>query len=307
MNTLKTILVVVDFSTGSRAALEQAARIAGLNGAHLHVLHVIDSAALTALAESRGSSFDSQMKTASEGASKALDRWMAQSRLPLGCEITIAVGTPLHEILEHERKFRADLLVAGISGAGKAAAGTGTVSTKLARKAGALVLLVRADQPGAFRKIIACIDFSATSRVVAEQARRVAVQDGASVDFLHVWQQPWISMPYGLLLAEAGAPLVAPTPEQRDAHVQIRQRELEEFVRDAAQGIQSAEVLVEAGSYGGGIAAHAQECKADLIVIGSKGRTNLKYVLLGSTAERLLTTLPCSLVVVKPPAEDLPP
>jgi hypothetical protein len=31
MNSLKTILVPVDFSTGSRTALERAARLAGLN------------------------------------------------------------------------------------------------------------------------------------------------------------------------------------------------------------------------------------------------------------------------------------
>jgi nucleotide-binding universal stress UspA family protein len=56
-------------------------------------------------------------------------------------------------------------------------------------------------------------------------------------------------------------------------------------------------------NYGNGIAAHAEEVKADLIIVGHKGRTNLRYVLLGSTAERLLTQLPCSMLVVKPSTE----
>jgi nucleotide-binding universal stress UspA family protein len=46
MNPLKTILVPVDFSTVSRTALDQAARLAGLNGASLHVLHLVDTAAV---------------------------------------------------------------------------------------------------------------------------------------------------------------------------------------------------------------------------------------------------------------------
>ena len=39
--------------------------------------------------------------------------------------------------------------------------------------------------------------------------------------------------------------------------------------------------------------------------MGGKGRTNLRYVLLGSTAERLLTRLPCSLLIVKLPVENI--
>jgi nucleotide-binding universal stress UspA family protein len=38
------------------------------------------------------------------------------------------------------------------------------------------------------------------------------------------------------------------------------------------------------------------------VILGSKGQTNLKYVLLGSTVERLLKEIPCSVLVVRPPA-----
>ena len=303
MNNLKTILVAVDFSTGSRAALDQAARIAGLNGAKLHVLHVIDSAAVSALADAHQESFERRAKTSAEGASAALTRWLEHSKLPPNSEITIATGAPMHEILEHAKKFSADLLVAGITGAGDSPAGTGSVSGKLARKAVTGVLLVRSDHPGPFRKVVACIDFSETSREVAAQAHRVAVQDGALVDFLHVWRDPMLTMPYGLPTADAGAPFFTSTPEFRQEYTRNLQRDLKEFVSEAAQGIQAEVTLYESVSYGNGIAIHAENARADLIVIGGKGRTNLRYVLLGSTAERLLTRLPCSVLVVKLPNE----
>ena len=113
MNTLKTILVAVDFSTGSRAALEQASRIARLQGAKLHVLHVVDSTAVATLASSRESTYESQATAATEGARTALQAWLAHSEVPADAEVTIAMGTPLHEILEktlaRRRKKMADL------------------------------------------------------------------------------------------------------------------------------------------------------------------------------------------------------
>ncbi len=304
MNTLKTILVAVDFSTGSRTALEQAARIAGLNGAKLQVLHVVDAAAVAALAASREENYETHAKTATEGASAALTRWMAQSTAPADYEATIALGNPLHEILEHARTLKADLLVAGIAGAGELPAGAGSISSKLARKAQTPVLLVRTNHPQAFRKIVACIDFSASSREVVEQARHVAMRDGALVDFLHVWQEPWVAMSYPTPFADTGVPAAVPAAEEREAWIQKLRQELHEFVSEAAQDISAVEVLHKAFSHGNGIAAHAQETQADLIIVGGKGRSNLHYVLLGSTAERLLTRLPCSLLVVKLAVED---
>jgi nucleotide-binding universal stress UspA family protein len=49
MHRLKSILVGVDFSECSKAALQQAARMAKWNGATLHVLHVIESMVVTEL------------------------------------------------------------------------------------------------------------------------------------------------------------------------------------------------------------------------------------------------------------------
>lgn len=305
MNKLSTILVAVDFSTGSRTAYEQAVRIAALTSAKLQVLHVVDSAAVAALASSREEPFETHAKVASEGASTALSQWMAQSPAPGTYEVTIALGTPLHEILEHARTLKADLLVAGIAGAGEMPAGAGSISSKLARKALTPVLLVRTNHPQPFRKIVACLDFSVTSRAVVQQAHSVARMEGAEVDFLHVWQEPWAAMAYPTPFADTSLPSVVYSPIEREAFIEGLRKELHEFVGDALKGIESNEVLHEGGSHGNGIAAHAQESQADLIIIGGKGRTNLRYVLLGSTAERLLTRLSCSLLVVKLPVENI--
>ncbi|MDP1586888.1 MAG: universal stress protein [Prosthecobacter sp.] len=296
----KTILAAVDFSTGSRAALEHAARLATQHQARLHVLHVMDSHAIAVLADRRGEPYSSAAANALDGGRKALNSWLAQTHLPEGIWVEVLIGAPLHEILEQVKILRADLLVAGVAGAGENASGTGSVSGKLARTSPVDVLLVRAMHPGAFKKVVACVDFSPHSQRVVAAAREVALRDGAEVDFLHVWSAHGTML---TLAAGSGEAFVNVAEMEKSGHDEQKNNmaaQLHELVKDAAQGIESREVLHEDAKAGNGIADHAQAVSAELIVIGALGRTNLRYLFLGSTAERLLARLACSVLVIKP-------
>lgn len=299
----KTILAAVDFSTGSRSALDHAARLAKLHNARLHVLHVMDAYAIAVLAERRLETFESAAAHALAGSRKALGAWLSQTQLPEGHEVEIIVGAPLHEILEQVKKLGADLLVAGVVGIGEHSSGVGSVSGKLARKCPVDVLLVRSGHPGAFQKVVACVDFSSHSHRVVAAAREVALQDGAAVDFLHVWaaSSSLLSMVGGY-----GEVFVDVADMEKTAHQEEKSNaaaQLHELAKDAAQSISSREVLYEDAKAGHGIADHSQAAGADLIIIGALGRTNLRYLFLGSTAERLLARLACSVLVIKPGEE----
>ncbi len=301
MNTpFKTILIAVDFSTGSRAALEQASRLAQIHGSRLHVLHVIDAAALATLADRRGEAFESAAQSATEGGRRALESWLAQSLMPDGYEITLVIGVPLHEILEHAKSLHADLLVAGIAGEGENSVGAGSVSSKLARKSVIHVLLVRTGQSQPFQKIVACVDFSDHALRVLALTRELALHDHASVDFLHVWQDLGSMLPVMGPFGESGLSLANATMAPRDELITAIQEQLHAFIQTHAQGLTHTEVLHEDRKTGRGIADHARESGADLIIIGALGRTNLRYLLLGSTVERVLIQSACSVLVVKP-------
>lgn len=47
------------------------------------------------------------------------------------------------------------------------------------------------------------------------------------------------------------------------------------------------------------IVEEAQRIGADLIVMGTRGHTGLKHVVLGSVAERVVRTAPCPVLTVK--------
>jgi nucleotide-binding universal stress UspA family protein len=50
------------------------------------------------------------------------------------------------------------------------------------------------------------------------------------------------------------------------------------------------------------VADTAVEVGADLIVIGTHGRTGIAHMLLGSVAEQVLRTAPCSVLTIRPDA-----
>jgi nucleotide-binding universal stress UspA family protein len=139
------------------------------------------------------------------------------------------------------------------------------------------------------------VDFSEASREVVAQAWRVAGRDRAEVHLLHVFQPEW-----RLWTSLNDLPALGSFEQSYRAI-------LEGNLRQFAAGSPNANPIVSvrpAKTHGHGIAEYCRDVNADLVILSSKGQTNLKYVLLGSTVERLLKELPCSALVVRPPVGD---
>jgi universal stress protein A len=130
-------------------------------------------------------------------------------------------------------------------------------------------------------------DFSERSRVTVTHAISLARQLGASIELLHVFETPVNPAPE----------VAARTPLPPDKRAEIDQQLEPEaaLIRDA--GV-PCETLVVWGEPGRVIVQRASERPADFIVIGSKGRTGLAHVLLGSVTESVLRKVRCPVVVV---------
>jgi universal stress protein E len=291
MNQLKSIVAGVDFSPCSRMALQQAVRVAQWNQARLHVVHVIEHLVISDLADALGHTLPQIQTDAVRLAREQLETWLtaAGSRLPHRVEVVVA--PPIEGLLRQVQSVAADLVVLGVRGDALFPSGAGTLATKCLRKAPTKVLLVHELQSLPFRRVLACVDFSPTSREAVKQALCVAAQDQSQVCFLHVFQGPWHRLHYRAFTSEAA-------PEfQRHYRLLLEQR-LKDFVGDTA-GLDARFTVYDATGHGCGIAEYARHMQADLVVLGTKGRTNLGYVLLGSTVERLLRELPCSALTVR--------
>ncbi|HMN41275.1 MAG TPA: universal stress protein [Phycisphaerales bacterium] len=303
MQSLESVVVGVEFSPGSAGALRQAIRIATWNRAAVHAVHVID----TLVAEELGEALAAFQPNAREGliadATRAWGVFASAIEGAAGVSMDVRIDHRVRGILAAAREARADLLVVGACGAREEGAGVGQVALSCARHAMSRVLLVRETQGEPFKTIVACVDFSPTSRSALSQAARVATQDGAALHVLHVYEAPWHQLHYR-----------APTPEAADPRFQKQYRDgLERRLREFAGGL-GREIeylaptfaLLEWRGHRSGIVEYAGKNGADLIVLGTRGRTNLRDVVMGSTAEKVLRESACSVLAVKPEGFEHP-
>jgi nucleotide-binding universal stress UspA family protein len=295
------IVVGVDFTPSSRAALAEALRIAALDGAPVRVVHVIDSLVILDMQEAiPGTPPDLADRLVAD----VRDEWRRFAAGIPGAdaaEFDAVVDGRVHALLKRVRDTGASLLVLGAYGERQANVGVGTLASACVRKSTADVLLVRDTHAGPFRRVVVGIDFSPTSLRAAEQAARFAARDRADLVALHLFTPPWRRLHY-----RAPTPEAAPHFQQqyRDALL----RRLRAFVEPVAvpgAPAPSCE-LVEAQDRRASLVDQARRLDADLLVVGTRGRTNLRYLLLGSTAERALLESTSSVLAVKPADFRLP-
>ena len=141
-----------------------------------------------------------------------------------------------------------------------------------------------------FQRILVPVDFSDHSSQALEMARELAKAFGSKLILLHCYQvSPGAISPYGIVL-----------PEGFDREVrEAAAGRLEEWRGKASEGGVDAEARLSATFPSMGISDAATEEKADLVVMGTRGLSGLKHVLLGSVAERTLRAAPCPVLTVK--------
>ena len=145
------------------------------------------------------------------------------------------------------------------------------------------------------RTILIPIDFSEHSAKALETAVDFAKKFDAKLHLLHCYQIHVGGLsPYGLVI-----------PENLDRDVRdAAARKLAEWREKAsAEGVSAKETVTPLFP-SEAISNTAREIGADLIVMGTRGLSGLKHVLLGSVAERTIRLAPCPVLTVKVEAED---
>jgi nucleotide-binding universal stress UspA family protein len=139
-------------------------------------------------------------------------------------------------------------------------------------------------------RILCPVDFSDFSSHALDHALGIALWYGASVTALYVLP------PVGSLIP-SGDPGLYPgfvfTPED----LQQLKTQLETFVAERHGGVPTESVVLE-GSVSGLIAQTARELPADLLVMGTHGRSGFDRLVLGSVTEKMLRKAPCPLLTV---------
>jgi nucleotide-binding universal stress UspA family protein len=279
---MSAILFATDLSPHADRALARAALLAGGQGVGLGVLHVV-SRDLRSGPDYQAAVAQAMATLREEIADAALPPGLEVTPLPRGGEAGPAIVQAAKELGSRLVVLAAphsDLLVQIFRA---------SVLNHVVRHAPCPVLVVRRRANGAYRRIVVAVDLSQPSRQALETALRL--------------------LP-GEAMAEVQLTLVhARVASMPPAEVAEQQARVDDMLaaalgRLAAEGraVPATEVVVQPGSPEAVVAEAAARCQAELVVVGTMGLTGAANLLLGSTAEALVATLPCDVMAVR--AED---
>ena len=148
------------------------------------------------------------------------------------------------------------------------------------------------------KRILCPIDYSEFSRHALDHAISIAQWYGASATALFVLPQVASLIPAGL--PGLYPPIVFTTDDlqQFEAH-------LDAFVAEGGQNARVETVVVE-GNIAEEITRLARELPADLLVMGTHGRSGFDRLLLGSVTEKMLRKAPCRVMTVPKRVSGVP-
>ncbi len=154
-------------------------------------------------------------------------------------------------------------------------------------------------------KIIVALDGSDASDAVLQVVKRRPWPAGSEIRVLSVTEAVYFPPPAMAGMAAAtypypGTQMTSESLATTNAHLldhatKLAQRGAEELRSTGC----SVEGIGDSGDARDRIVGHATDWQADLIVIGSHGRTGLKRWLLGSVAESVVRHAPCSVEVAR--------
>jgi len=138
-------------------------------------------------------------------------------------------------------------------------------------------------------------DFSERSEPALRLAGALSRDYGAHLIVLHV------AVPPPLLAYGEGY-----VPPETDAHLVECREQLRQLSLPDTGGIRAERRLLE-GDPATEIVREARDIHADLIVMGTHGRTGLARLLMGSVAEQVVRQAPCPVLTMKSPFPEAVP
>lgn len=297
----KRILVATDFSTYAQAAFDQAVWIARQFGASITLAHTLPDLrkavhgtsfdARMDLLYGEGSKFQKEVRQASDTRMRQMIADLGASDLNVNCETLL--GHPFVELIHAVQAEGYDLVLVGSRGLGALeSALLGSTAKRLIQKCPSTVWVVRDSHVGPPKVVLAATDFSDVSIKAAREGFSIAEKAKAQFHLLHVIETSHF----------------APIEGSNDPALSLLRHDMEDYARQQLQSLADSfasvgnkiERHLSWGSPSKCVQDTSREIGADLVAVGTVGRSGIKGVLLGNTAEKVLTSCNCGILAVKP-------
>jgi nucleotide-binding universal stress UspA family protein len=287
---VKRILVATDFSPHADRALAHALELGKLFGAEIELFTsaYVPPQALAAmsLGMAPGLIDDARRETTRKIES------LAGTLRARGVPATSSMSTeePSGAICARAAEIGADLIALGTRGhTGLAHVVFGSIAERVAQVASAAVLTAHADSPGPapYRCVLVPTDFSPDSDAALAWARSLVARTGGKLVLLHAYDLPQLALTGSALAAASVEKALADSAREKMAEL-----------RASLSGV-DVETHVSAARPDPAILDAAERVHADAIALGTRGRTGVAHVVLGSTAERVIRRSHLPVITVK--------
>ncbi|HEY2380370.1 MAG TPA: universal stress protein [Terriglobia bacterium] len=284
--------MAIDFSPSSDEALRQAAGRGAATHGKLAVCHIVPNELRSNLlfpqfSEREAVAVPAEVEKAGEAVLKRVAEVVGNAE----AEIIADHGSPYAEILKRAEAWKADLIVIGSHGmTGADGILLGSVTAKVIRYAHSPVLVAR--KPSSRGHIVAGTDFSDPALPAISAAVNEARRTNAQLTVVH-------SLDLYRTTPAAGAMELASLAVSEEI-CQDMEKYAREHIGEILNkfGLQD-HALVTRGPAALALVSAASDLKAELLVVGTVGRTGLNRLLLGSVAEAVASNAPCSVLIVR--------
>lgn len=278
------ILAATDFSTRSNRALRQAGLLAQPHGAQLHIVHVVD---------------DDQPEELTRMEKREAERILSEQMASMPelqgapCRSMVTTGDPFDGILQAAAEVSADLIVMGTHRKQLLLdVFVGTTIERVIRKGARPVLMVNNEAQRRYDNVVVPFDMSDASANALRTALAMGLIGEGGATLLHAF------MPVG----KGKMQMAGSNQAAIDSYAASeRQRATDELVRFLVAnnfGDGRWSVRVEEGGPIDVISRAVSEMRADILVMGTHGRSALFRALIGSVTEEALRSLNVDILAV---------
>lgn len=285
------VLIATDLSEASDEAVKQGVALAA--GSPVALCHVMPEPGMHALFP-QDYEEDLRRRTAmqprvADALRDQLARLLPQANVTP--EVFIEMGSESDALLRRAEAWEAELIAVGTHGKkGLRRLLLGSLADQIVRSAQCQVLVARAAREGA---VLAATDLTDPGLPAIEAAAAEAERRGRKLVVMHAMD----------FLTEADASLgligALPALETEDTR-SVKRALASQIIESALQRLGAkGEIVIADDDAPGETLRLADALPAELIVVGTHGRSGLARIVVGSRATRIIENAPCSVLVVR--------
>lgn len=307
MALYERILVGVDLHRGdrvatgepgleSKAAIEEAIHLAIHSAGSVTFCSSLDVSAQAATLISQD--HQNLVRTVEDIAAEMLDRIVAEATARgVKADKVVRIGSPHEQLSKVALDGNYNLVVVGTRARSKVERALfGSTAQKLIRSAPCAVWVVKPETVRQIREVAVATDLSESCRPALSGAVEIARALAAKLYVVHAVDLGVLSY---LVMAGVSNEQIADARKRLfdEAESSLHQQLAVTDYRTLPHGIK---VEIVEGSPDDAIPKFVIDNEVDILVMGTHGRSGISRLVLGNTAERILPTLNCSVIAVKP-------